>query len=384
MGQVIPFITRISASCDWTAEERERLAELGDRLLAAGLKVEVIYGATEEGDPWCVVKDEHEEVLIHVARIGGAFVIHYVFDDSLREGDDLPAILSERLAWEEPRNVVTFSRHAQSLLVLIVATAFFYESARHDDGGQHFTPPPEGTGEEGAHLAAQDASLPGHMADDALAASKALHAEAMAQAAATPALAAGLAGPVPVWRSFAVDDDSLGRADHGGGELSLARYAPGAALPAITNLEVASPAAAAPLAVAFDIHPRAAPAASDAPTDTMGVETSSTPEPQTSYLTRLRPTDPEPQAKQPEDHATAVSVRWVEVDVDGDGRPDIRVAVPDEAKPQSHGPQSHEPQSHEPQSHEPQTKEPATVHAANMDHEAILAVGHGFEHSLIA
>jgi hypothetical protein len=54
-----------------------------------------------------------------------------------------------------------------------------------------------------------------------------------------------------------------------------------------------------------------------------------------------------------------VATHWIEVDTDGDGRPDTRIAVPDEPKPERPEP------------------------AAAADHAAILAVGHGFPHAEI-
>jgi hypothetical protein len=133
MGDILPFIAKVRASGDWTAAERARLEELSHRFAEAGMRVEVIYGATEDGDPWCVVKDENEEVLVHVARIGGQFVVHSAIDDALREGADLPSTLGERLSWLDDHRddgvVVPFSRQAQSFIALVVAAAFFYETA---------------------------------------------------------------------------------------------------------------------------------------------------------------------------------------------------------------------------------------------------------------
>ncbi|MET0274755.1 MAG: hypothetical protein ABW360_17345 [Phenylobacterium sp.] len=133
MGDILPFIAKVRASGDWTQSERARLEELADRFAAAGLRAEVIYGATDDGDPWCVVKDENEEVLVHVARIGGQFVVHSAIDDALRQGHDLPSTLGERLSWldDQPDDgvVVPFSRQAQSFIALVIATAFFYETA---------------------------------------------------------------------------------------------------------------------------------------------------------------------------------------------------------------------------------------------------------------
>jgi hypothetical protein len=133
MGDILPFIAKVRASGDWTAAERARLEELSDRFAEAGMRVEVIYGATEDGDPWCVVKDENEEVLVHVARIGGQFVVHSAIDDALRQGPDLPSTLGERLSWLDDHHddgvVVPFSRQAQSFIALVVAAAFFYETS---------------------------------------------------------------------------------------------------------------------------------------------------------------------------------------------------------------------------------------------------------------
>src|SRR5690349_14730938 len=98
MGEILPFIAKVRANGDWSASERARLDELGRQFAAEGHRVEVVYGATEDGDPWCVVKDENEEILVHVARIGGTFVVHYAIDDAIAEGTDLHLALSEQLA----------------------------------------------------------------------------------------------------------------------------------------------------------------------------------------------------------------------------------------------------------------------------------------------
>jgi hypothetical protein len=125
-------VAKVRAGGDWTVGERTHLEELADRFAAVASRVEVVFGATDEGDPWCVVKDENEEVLVHIARIDGRFVVHYALDDALNEGTDLPGALGERLSWEDVRDdvVVPFSHQAQSFIALLVAAAFFYETSR--------------------------------------------------------------------------------------------------------------------------------------------------------------------------------------------------------------------------------------------------------------
>lgn len=137
MGQVVPFIARVRDSGDWTAAERARLQDLADRLAASGVNVEVVYGATDEGDPWCVVTDESGDVLIHVARIGGAFVVHSAIDDAVNENVDLHAALRDQLgaaeeAAAQSATILPFgltARQGQTFLALVVAAAFFYETS---------------------------------------------------------------------------------------------------------------------------------------------------------------------------------------------------------------------------------------------------------------
>ncbi|MFN3585515.1 calcium-binding protein [Phenylobacterium sp.] len=159
MGDVVPFIAKVRSSGDWNAAERARLEELAQRLSAGGARVEAVFGATDDGDPWCVVTDENGDVLIHVARIGGKFVIHSAIDDSLTESTDLPSALREQVmaygSDEEGGVVVPFSlagRQAQSFLALVIASAFFYETAgtagpldvveSRPETLEHYDPPP--------------------------------------------------------------------------------------------------------------------------------------------------------------------------------------------------------------------------------------------------
>ncbi|MDZ4373734.1 MAG: hypothetical protein U1C74_20255 [Phenylobacterium sp.] len=145
MGQVVPFIARVRDSGDWSASERARLESLADQLGAAGVRVEVIFGATDDGDPWCVVTDDSGDVLIHVARIGGRFVVHSAVDDAVGESVDLHTALRDRLmATEEAivpqtATILPFgltARQGQTILALLAATAFFYESAGIGDTAQ--------------------------------------------------------------------------------------------------------------------------------------------------------------------------------------------------------------------------------------------------------
>lgn len=200
MGDILPFVARVRDSGDWTASERARLEALADEFTKAGVHVEVIYGATDDGDPWCVVKDANEDVLVHVARIGGRFVVHYAAQDTFEEGADLPSALGARLidVPVDPEHqgevVVPFNlagRQAQGLLALIVATAFFYETrdAHAAAAGEHDAAPvSEGT--EVAAVAALPLETPDKPGRDASA-----HAAVLADPAPEPAATAHAATP---------------------------------------------------------------------------------------------------------------------------------------------------------------------------------------------
>lgn len=136
MSNVVPFVPR-SAGGDWTAGERERLSELAGKLEAGGAKVEAAYGVSDAGDPWCVITDQGGEVLIHVARIGGQFLIHDAAADAVQEDDTLWSAF-ERLmgpGWREggDDDMVVSLRQAQSVLALVAALLFVREIA-HQDG----------------------------------------------------------------------------------------------------------------------------------------------------------------------------------------------------------------------------------------------------------
>ncbi len=134
MAVILPFL-RASGPGDWSLAERARLSRLAERLRPEAEGVDVVFGASDTGEPWCVVTDPEGEVLIHVARIGGRFVVHDAAADVLQEGADLWALLLQILRAPEPEpasaEIVSFplpSRHAQTLIALITAAAFLGET----------------------------------------------------------------------------------------------------------------------------------------------------------------------------------------------------------------------------------------------------------------
>jgi len=135
LSNVLPFLTRAELGGDWTASERARLEELAERLSSGQAKVSTVYGSTDAGDPWCVVADENGEVLIHAARIGGRFVVHQAAPDALQQGDSLWDALGRLLgaglrAAGDGVVIDLRSREAQSLLALVAAASFYFETRK--------------------------------------------------------------------------------------------------------------------------------------------------------------------------------------------------------------------------------------------------------------
>lgn len=121
MGELLPFFHRGRASGQWTAAERARLEALAGQY-GGGDGLEVVYGTSDAGDPWCAVKDQDDEVLVHVARIGERFVAHFPLEDLLSEGGDLYSTLREYLRTHEEGVVVAFGpggREGQALIALL-------------------------------------------------------------------------------------------------------------------------------------------------------------------------------------------------------------------------------------------------------------------------
>lgn len=132
MGEVLPFTGRFFAVRDWTAAERAQIQALARELKAHAGGVEVVFGASDAGDPWCVIKDDQENVLMHVARIGRVVVIHDMVADLVTEGRDLWFALGRMEGVDlaaPPRDLAPVEhelerRNAQFLVAIVAGAAF--------------------------------------------------------------------------------------------------------------------------------------------------------------------------------------------------------------------------------------------------------------------
>lgn len=139
MGEILAFSPRPPAS-DWSANERGLLMLLTQQLETAYGEVDGIFGQTDSGDPWYVVTDSNQDVLVHIARIDGQFVVHDAAIDMFHQVGSLWGALRQVLASgipEQNGTVVAFnpaSREAQSFLSLVIAVGLYLELRGADLG----------------------------------------------------------------------------------------------------------------------------------------------------------------------------------------------------------------------------------------------------------
>lgn len=141
MGEVLAFSPRPPAT-DWSANERGLLLLLTQQLTASYGDVDGVFGQTDSGDPWYVVTDANQDVLVHIARIDGQFVVHDAAVDMFHQVGTLWGALRQVLSAGAPQEqtgvVVAFnpaSREAQSFLSLVVAFGLYLEIRGVEFGG---------------------------------------------------------------------------------------------------------------------------------------------------------------------------------------------------------------------------------------------------------
>lgn len=151
MGEVVPFVLATArgggrpgasaeASATWNEAERAELRRLAQALAEASAgegrrsPVEVESGVSDAGDPWFVVAAPRTgDVLVHVARIDGVFVVHRVADDLVQEGHDLRALL--RKSFRQPdSDPAILSLPASTLALLLLADVLVGWEARAAEG----------------------------------------------------------------------------------------------------------------------------------------------------------------------------------------------------------------------------------------------------------
>lgn len=131
MGDVIQFVRAAERVGDWSDREKAELLRLRAELAHGGLPFETASGVSDDGAPWFIIfQPDSDEVLVHVARIKGAFVAHRVDRDVVGEGADLRALIERMLSGPTERAAVNRRDMPLPLIVLAVLAADFVLAVR--------------------------------------------------------------------------------------------------------------------------------------------------------------------------------------------------------------------------------------------------------------
>ncbi len=113
MGELLNFIRAIRQTGQWTNQEKAELFRLTEALSADNVEIETAAGISDQGDPWFVIHHAATgDVLVHVARIGGKFIVHEMSRDLLVEGDNLRRLLNRAAGhdlFDQAQNVVVLA-----------------------------------------------------------------------------------------------------------------------------------------------------------------------------------------------------------------------------------------------------------------------------------
>lgn len=112
----------------WTNQELADLYRTQRILALAGVTTQVDHGITDEGDPWFVFMDSHNEVLVHFSRFDGFYLVTSQMQEEPIRGDSLHDLVSEFSRRVQPvaqagQNVVSLARNNRGVVFIHPAAA---------------------------------------------------------------------------------------------------------------------------------------------------------------------------------------------------------------------------------------------------------------------
>jgi hypothetical protein len=130
---VLPFFRPLHRPRDWSTQDLAEFYRVEAALVQAGIQVETDRGLSDEGDPWfafCRAADG--EVVIHIARVDGVYILAGAAYYGIARGDDIRSLIQDLVSRHplirpvgERQGGSNVFLHPAALLVAVVATAFF-------------------------------------------------------------------------------------------------------------------------------------------------------------------------------------------------------------------------------------------------------------------
>jgi hypothetical protein len=141
-AQIFSLFGRSAAKRDWSQQEIAEFYRVESALIRAGIRIGSDRGISDEGDPWFVFfRAEDGEVVIHLARIDGEYVLAGSAYQDIARGADFNALVHNLIAnhplvrSNNDKKSSNILMHPAAMLIAIIGTAFFKAGdARADDG----------------------------------------------------------------------------------------------------------------------------------------------------------------------------------------------------------------------------------------------------------
>ena len=138
---VIPFVSSQprQRSQGWRPDEIAEVYRVVDLLGRAGVAVSIDSGRTDEGEPWlAVLRDDTEDVVVHVARIDGRVIVASTASERVFSGPSLSETLRRVVGTEililPKGGGASLYLHPAALLAAVIATALTQATAGDTTG----------------------------------------------------------------------------------------------------------------------------------------------------------------------------------------------------------------------------------------------------------
>jgi hypothetical protein len=119
---------------DWSPRELAEFYRVESALIQAGLKIDTERGLSDEEDPWfAFCRQDDGEVIVHIARIDGVYILAGPTYRGISSGSDIGSLVRDlisrhplvQMPGDNRRQGSNIFLHPAALLIAVVATAFF-------------------------------------------------------------------------------------------------------------------------------------------------------------------------------------------------------------------------------------------------------------------
>ena len=137
---ILPF--KKAAPSGWRPDELAECFRVVDLLIRAGLPVSIQTGVSDEGEPWgVVVRDDTGDILLHLARTDGQFLVASAAGTSVQRGRTLREVVNAAFSTGELALASQRARlregdvlrlHPSALMAAVIVTAWLHTETGRD------------------------------------------------------------------------------------------------------------------------------------------------------------------------------------------------------------------------------------------------------------